>query len=82
MSRSDGYGAGSAQRESLVSSVWGVSTSAGVQAAVANMTELWRGSEMATVVGGVWFENGDGVEKLGNVVMSAEVVGDLERVLV
>ena len=48
-SRSDGCGLGLAQAESSL--LWNMSGSAGVRIADAIMTELHRGSRMATVVG-------------------------------
>ena len=51
MSRSDGYGAGSAQRESAL--LRDVTGSAGVQATVAIKTEFYSGSRITIVVVGV-----------------------------
>ena len=67
MSRSDGYGAGSAQREASLAE--GVTVSAGVQVTVAIITESCRGSIIATVVGVGLSERG--VVKLGIVDKSA-----------
>ena len=45
MSRSDGYGAGSAQREASLAE--GVTVSAGVQVTVAIITESYRGDPLS-----------------------------------